>query len=138
MYAAKLLEKNTFVIFQPEMDQLAQRRMLLESGLRKSLEKEELALHYQPQVDMKSGRIIGVEALLRWNHPEIGMVSPAEFIPVAEESGLIVEIGKWVLHTACKQMADWRQSGIAPMRVAVNLSTRQFKDQTLMSTITRS
>jgi len=135
MYAAKLQGKNTFATFQPEMDQLAQRRMLLESSLRKSLEKEELALHYQPQVDMKSGRIIGVEALLRWNHPEMGAISPVEFIPVAGESGLIVEIGKWVLQTACKQMVDWRLSGIAPMRVAVNLSIRQFKDQTLMSTI---
>ena len=135
MYSAKLDGKNTFAIFQVEMDERAQRRLMLEKNLRKALGSKELSLHYQPQVALKSGRIIGVEALLRWDSPEMGTLSPTEFIPVAEESGLIVELGKWVLQTACQQMVEWRQSGVPPMRVAVNLSTRQFKDQTLMSTI---
>ncbi len=135
MYSAKQSGKNTFAKFIPEMDTSAQRRMVLEGGLRKSLNNEELVLHYQPQVNLTSGKIVGVEALLRWNHPILGSVSPTEFIPVAEESGLIVEIGKWVLQTACRQMADWVTNGIDPIRVAVNLSIRQLKDQRLMQNI---
>ena len=135
MYSAKLDGKNTFSIFQPQMDQDAQRRLTLENSLRRSLEREELSLQYQPQVELKSGRIVGVEALLRWNHPELGAVSPSEFIPIAEESGLIVEIGLWVMREACRQAVAWRHSGLKPIRMAINLSARQFKDQALMSTI---
>jgi diguanylate cyclase (GGDEF)-like protein len=135
MYSAKQSGKNTFAKFTPEMDTSAQRRMVLEGGLRKSLINQELMLHYQPQVALNSGKIVGVEALLRWYHPELGSVSPTEFIPVAEESGLIVDIGQWVLQTACLQMADWITNGIAPIRVAVNLSIRQLKEQRLMQNI---
>ena len=138
MYSAKLEGKNTFAVFEQHMDALAQRRLMLENNLRKALEKQELTLHYQPQIDLKTGRIVGVEALLRWQHPDMGAISPSEFIPVAEDSGQIIEIGKWVLREACRQMVLWREARMAPLRMAVNLSARQFKDQALMQTINQA
>ena len=135
MYYAKLEGKNTYSLFRPEMDAAAQKRLTLEKSLRRALEGAEFEMHYQPQIELKSGRIVGVESLLRWTHPEMGPISPADFIPVAEESGLIVDIGKWILRHACQQMAQWRAAGLEPMRMAVNLSARQFKDQGLMSTV---
>jgi diguanylate cyclase (GGDEF)-like protein len=137
MYSAKLKGKNTSEIFLPEMDRVAQRRLALENSLRRALERDEMLLHYQPQIDLRSGRIIGAEALIRWNHPEYGLVSPSEFIPVAEETGLIVPIGKWVLHTACEQNATWNDAGFHPIRIAVNLSARQMREPGLMQDIER-
>ncbi|MBS1169383.1 MAG: GGDEF-domain containing protein [Burkholderiaceae bacterium] len=131
MYSAKQEGKNTFAAFRPEMDKVAQRRLAIEINLRRALERGELVLHYQPQINLADGQISGVEALLRWDHHEMGAISPAEFIPVAEESGLIIEIGKWALQAACGQMRAWCDAGIAPSRVAVNLSTRQVKDASL-------
>jgi EAL domain-containing protein (putative c-di-GMP-specific phosphodiesterase class I) len=101
---------------------------VMASGLQKALTNQELELHYQPEVDARTGRVIAVEALLRWHHPMRGLVSPAEFIPLAEQTGLIVPIGDWVLRTACAQAASWRRSKLSPVRVAVNLSARQFED----------
>jgi len=138
MYSAKLEGKNTFAYFRPEMDQLAQRRLLLERQLRKALELNEMSLNFQPQVNFLDGKTVGVEALLRWNHPTMGMITPTEFIPVAEDSGLIVDIGKWVLRTACLQVADWREAGLPPVLVAVNLSARQVKDHALINDINRA
>lgn len=135
MYQAKEKGKNGFEKFRPEMDARAQKRLALEVNLRKALERGELSLYYQPQVDFRDGSIVGVEALLRWTHPELGCVSPLEFIPVAEESGLIVPIGRWVLATACKQAAAWRDAGLGSINVAVNLSVRQTKDLNLMRDI---
>jgi len=135
MYSAKLKGKNAFEIFLPEMDRVAQRRLALESSLRRALERNEMVLHYQPQIDLRSRTIIGVEALMRWDHPEYGLVSPAEFIPVAEESGLIVPLGKWALRTACLQNAGWNDAGLSPIRVAVNLSARQVREPGLMQDI---
>lgn len=125
MYYAKKLGKNNYQFFTPEMNSSAQRYIKFEKHLRRALEQDEFVLHYQPQVDVKTGMIIGMEALIRWMSPEFGMVSPADFIPLAEDTGLIVPIGAWVLKMACSQARFWQQSGF-PVRVAVNLSSRQF------------
>lgn len=125
MYYAKKLGKNNYQFFTPEMNRSAQKYMTLEKHLRRALEQNEFVLYYQPQVDVKTRVIIGMEALIRWMSPELGMVNPADFIPLAEETGLIVPIGAWVLKTACGQARLWQQNGF-PVRVAVNLSTRQF------------
>ena len=135
MYAAKLGGKNTFASFQEEMDEKVQRRMQLERLLRKAIDREELHLVYQPQVIGHTGEIAGVEALLRWHNRQIGDVSPAEFIPVAEDSGLIIEIGKWVLHKACEEVVEWHKMGHRSLRLAVNLSARQFKAKDLLQDI---
>ncbi|MGE5649768.1 MAG: putative bifunctional diguanylate cyclase/phosphodiesterase [Bacillota bacterium] len=135
MYQAKNKGKNAFELFRPELDQRVQKRLSLEVNLRKALERGELELYYQPQFSLKDGSLVGLEALLRWNHPELGMVSPAEFIPVAEESGLIVPIGRWVLCTACRQVAAWREAGLGDVHVSVNLSARQTKDSLLVEDI---
>ena len=103
-------------------------RMVLETCLRHAIERDELFLLYQPQLDLKTRRVTGVEALLRWQHPELGVVSPARFIPLAEETGLIVPIGKWVLQTACAQNVAWQRAGLAPLVMAVNVSARQLCD----------
>ncbi len=125
MYHAKKLGKNNYQFFTPEMNSSAQDYMKLEKHLRRALEQNELELYYQPQVDIETGLIIGVEALIRWFSPELGLVAPADFIPLAEETGLIVPIGDWILKTACTQARFWQQNGL-PVRVAVNLSGRQF------------
>lgn len=135
MYQAKSKGKNAYEKFHPEMDRRAQKRLLLEINLRKAIEREELILYYQPQVSLKERRIIGVEALLRWNHPELGVVNPIDFIPVAEESGLIIPIGSWVLRTACEQAAAWRDAGLGLINMSVNLSVRQTKHAELMGEI---
>jgi EAL domain-containing protein (putative c-di-GMP-specific phosphodiesterase class I) len=124
------------------MDERVQQRLSMESKLKRALENEELELHYQAKVEIETGRIVGIEALLRWHNPEMGQVSPARFIPVAEETGVIVPIGEWVLETACRQAQSWRLEGLAPVNVAVNLSSHQFRrggliekvDQVLAST----
>ncbi|HAT33946.1 MAG TPA: GGDEF-domain containing protein, partial [Janthinobacterium sp.] len=137
MYQAKNMGKNCHVGFRPEMELRAQKRLLMEANLRRALTRGELYLHYQPQIDLRSGRIVGVEALLRWTCPELGPLSPAEFIPVAEESGVIIPLGRWVLHTACRQAAAWRQAGLldSVAHVAVNLSACQARDPGLMDDI---
>ena len=126
MYSAKRDGKNAFRFFNASMNEAAQKRLLMENQLRKALEKNELSLHYQPQKDMVTGRISGVEALLRWSNSELGQVPPGEFIPLAEETGMIVKIGEWVLRTACIQAKTWRTRGIPLERMAVNVSVHQF------------
>jgi diguanylate cyclase (GGDEF)-like protein len=137
MYHAKSRGKNGFEVFQPVMEERAQKRLKLEANLRRALEQDELELHYQPQIDVRSGRVVGVEALLRWNCAELGQVSPVEFIPVAEESGIIVPLGRWVLQSACRQAAAWRDAGLLDTieHVAVNMSARQTRDVGLMDDI---
>lgn len=135
MYQAKSKGKNAYEKFHPELNQRVQKRLSIENSLRKALERRELVLYYQPQVSLRDGRLVGMEALLRWNSPELGMVSPLEFIPVAEDSGLIVPIGRWVMHSACKQIAAWRDAGLGAVQVSVNLSARQTKDSHLMHDI---
>jgi EAL domain-containing protein (putative c-di-GMP-specific phosphodiesterase class I) len=117
------------------MNEEALERVRIEGALRNALERNELVLHYQPQVDLNSGVVVGMEALLRWQHPELGMVAPNRFIGVAEETGLIVPIGAWVLRTACEQAKAWHQAGFQKLRVAVNLSARQFASPDLISEI---
>ena len=138
MYQAKALGKNRYTQFETEMDQVAQKRMLLETNLRKALERNELSLNYQPKLSLANNQIVGLEALLRWNHPELGAISPAEFIPVAEECGLILPIGHWVVQTACSDMAQWRDQGLGDINVAVNLSVRQTKSDALLPEILAS
>jgi EAL domain-containing protein (putative c-di-GMP-specific phosphodiesterase class I) len=106
--------------------------MALETSLRRGLERNEFFLHYQAKLDLTNGWITGVEALVRWQHPDLGMIPPAQFIPLAEETGLIVPIGNWVLNTACMQNVAWQQEGLPPLRMAVNLSARQFIDENLL------
>ena len=127
MYRAKSLGKNTCAVFEADMDHTAKRRLRIDGELRRAVARDELHLQYQPIVDLISGRMVGVEALVRWLHPDLGMIAPAEFIPVAEDSGLIADIGQWVLHAACAQMHQWHSLGHVGLYVAVNVSDRQVK-----------
>jgi EAL domain-containing protein (putative c-di-GMP-specific phosphodiesterase class I) len=111
-------------------------RLTLENDLRRVIDRDELVLHYQPQMDLNTGQITGVEALVRWQHPELGLIPPARFIPVAEETGLIVPIGQWVLNTACAQTKAWVDAGYPPVVVSVNLSSRQFHQEDMVETVT--
>jgi diguanylate cyclase (GGDEF)-like protein len=126
MYRAKSHGRNTFQFFTAEMNEIANERLTLEQNLRRAIERGELLLHYQPRVNLRTGAVDAVEALVRWNHPTRGLILPDRFIPLAEETGLIVPIGEWVLRTACAQGAAWRKAGFAPLVVSVNLSARQF------------
>ncbi|WP_137937325.1 EAL domain-containing protein [Chitinivorax sp. B] len=139
LYRAKELGRDNFQFYHPEMNARAMERLVLEARLRGAIDRNEFVVYYQPQVDLDSRRIVGLEALVRWQSPELGLISPAEFIPLAEETGMIVPIGEWVLRTACQQMRAWQLSGIAPVCVAVNLSARQFHlkdvDNVIMDTL---
>ncbi|WP_409252926.1 EAL domain-containing protein [Bacillus sp. SCS-153A] len=128
MYLAKDSGKNNFQFYNRRLNRNTSRKMDLENELRKALELQQLVLYYQPKVNLETGEVLGVEALIRWNHPSLGMVSPGEFIPLAEETGLIVPIGKWVLQEACRQSKEWKQSGVGCISVAVNISVRQLQD----------
>lgn len=132
--SAKDLEKNTYQFYTADLNTKAFARFALETSLRKAIDKEEFFLLYQPQVDLKTGRVVAVEALIRWQHPEMGIISPMEFIPIAEDSGLIIPIGKWVLETACRQCRKWEQAEFN-IKVAINLSAGQFKDPDLLTGI---
>ncbi len=135
MYRAKEAGRSTCQFYTAEMTQRAHEEMALEGALRHAIERNELTLHYQPIVNLHSGRIVALEALLRWQHPERGLISPAQFIPLAEESGLIVPIGEWVLHQASAQMRAWRDTGHPNLHVSVNLSSRQFREPDLAERI---
>ncbi|HKT73841.1 MAG TPA: EAL domain-containing protein [Steroidobacteraceae bacterium] len=135
MYQAKEDGKNNFQFYSEKLNANSLERLTLESSLRHALERREFQLHYQAKRDMTTGRITGMEALLRWQHPDLGIVSPMQFIPVAEETGLIVPIGKWVLHTACSQNVAWQRQGLPRLNIAVNLSARQFSDEHLLRDI---
>ncbi|CAN5493676.1 hypothetical protein BH11PSE11_BH11PSE11_30310 [soil metagenome] len=135
MYRAKSAGRNSFRFFTAEMQARSARIMQLEGALRRALERDQLRLHYQPQISLDDGRIIGAEALLRWQHPELGMISPAEFIPIAEDSGLIVPIGEWVLRTAVRQCKAWLDAGVGPLTISVNLSAVQFRHPRLTELI---
>lgn len=135
MYRAKETGRNNSQFFTPAMNERALERLRLEGDLRMALEHRQFELHYQPQVDLHNGRIVGMEALIRWQHPLFGMVPPGKFIGLAEETGLIVPIGAWVIRTACKQLKSWQAAGYGDLRVAVNLSARQFAQQDLVESI---
>ncbi|MGN6651214.1 sensor domain-containing protein [Trinickia sp.] len=129
MYRAKDMGRNTFQFYQPEMNTSVGARLNLERRLRRALRDSEFLLHYQPQVDIETGQIVGMEALVRWLDPEVGLVPPSAFIPVAEESGLIGPLSEWVLREACRQNKAWQDEGLPPARVSVNLSARQFQQR---------
>jgi diguanylate cyclase (GGDEF)-like protein/PAS domain S-box-containing protein len=134
MYSAKRMGRNNCQFYTADLNAQMQERLAIEHGLRLAQQRNELHLLYQPKVDLASRRIIGVEALVRWHHPSLGLISPDRFIPIAEETGLIVPIGEWVLRTACQKIRDWRDQGIE-LPVAVNLSARQFRQRNLAQTI---
>ncbi len=137
LYRTKEQGRNSYQFYTNDMNARAFERLVLETQLRRALERGELALHYQPFVSVASGEITGVEALVRWFHPELGRVPPSEFIPLAEETGLILPIGQWVLTEACRQVREWQRVGFAGLRLAVNLSGRQFKQRNLVDIIRR-
>ena len=137
MYCAKEHGKNNYQFYSSQMNLHSFERLVLERFLRRALEQEEFQLYYQPKIDLVTGCLTGMEALLRWMHPGMGMISPTKFIPLAEETGLIVPIGAWVLRTACAQVRAWQLQGLPPLRVAVNLSARQFAHDDLHASIER-
>ncbi|MBI1964771.1 MAG: EAL domain-containing protein [Betaproteobacteria bacterium] len=136
MYLAKEEGKNNFQFYSENIKVQSLERLTLETSLRRALERNEFFLHYQAKLDLKTRQVTGVEALLRWQHPDLGLVAPVQFIPIAEETGLIVPIGKWVLQTACAQNVAWQREGLPPLCMAVNLSARQFADENLLADIT--
>jgi diguanylate cyclase len=135
MNQAKRQGRNTYEFYSPKMNARALERLKLENELRRALDRDELLAFYQPKVDVHSGRIVGAEVLLRWNHPQRGFVSPVEFIPLAEENGMIVEFGEWILRAACRQNKTWQDAGLPKIRVAVNVSARQFRDGRFLETL---
>jgi diguanylate cyclase (GGDEF)-like protein/PAS domain S-box-containing protein len=135
MYRAKEMGRSNYQFYTADLNSRAQQRMSMEAGLRKATERDEFLLHYQPKVDVRTGAVTGVEALVRWNHPERGLIPPLEFIPLLEETGLIIPVGEWVLRTACAQVGAWRRNGAPPLGVAVNLSPRQFRQDNLIAVV---
>jgi len=138
MYRAKEQGRNTNQFYTSELNERAIARIRIEGLLRRALERKQLFLHYQPMVDIGSGQTVCVEALLRWNAPEVGAVTPEQFIALAEDTGLIVPIGEWVLQTACRQAASWRHAGLPPVGLSVNISSRQFRGGVLVDTVTQA
>src|SRR4051794_1066415 len=132
---AKEQGRNHYQFYTDDMNATAFERLMLESRLRKALEQDEFVIYYQPKIGLADGAVVGVEALLRWFHPDLGLVPPAEFIPLAEETGLIVDIGAWVLKTACAQVRRWQRMGHGRLELAVNISARQFQEKNLVATI---
>jgi len=132
MYRAKDMGKNNCQFYTREMNACIEEKLVLLEGLRGALDDGQFRLVYQPKVDLRTGRIFGVEALVRWEHPEHGCIGPDRFIPLAEESGMIVALGEWVLRTACRQNRAWQEAGLAPLRMSVNVSPRQFEEQGLV------
>ena len=131
-------EGNSFQFFNDEMNTQGFEQLVMKSSLRRALERNEFKLYYQPQIDINSGKIVGAESLIRWMHPDLGLVSPQKFIPVLEETGLITEVGEWVLKTACQQNKEWQDKGYSPIQIAVNLSPRQFRQTQLIDSIQKT
>ncbi|MGH7657539.1 MAG: putative bifunctional diguanylate cyclase/phosphodiesterase, partial [Gemmatimonadales bacterium] len=137
MYYAKQQGRNNFQMYSRSMNETALTRLTLENELRRSVERHEFVMHYQPVADLVTGRIVGMEALVRWKHPRLGLVSPLSFIPLAEDTGLIGPLGEWILRSACAQNRAWQDAGLPPIRVAVNLSSRQFRQRDLIEMVRR-
>ena len=138
LYRAKEQGRNTYQLYSPAMHAQATARLKLENGLRQAIERQEFELHYQPQVHLESGRIVGVEALLRWHHPDLGLLTPNTFIAIAEDTGTIVPIGEWVLQAACQQLKQWHVAGVKSLRMAVNLSAKQFQQPNLLESVSQA
>jgi diguanylate cyclase (GGDEF)-like protein/PAS domain S-box-containing protein len=135
MYRAKEGGRDNFQFYTPDLNKELQEKLLLQEELRNAVALREFVLHYQPQVDLRSGKVFAVEALIRWQHPRRGTLAPAVFIPIAEETGLIVSIGDWVLHEACRQCKAWLESGLPPLKMSVNVSARQFREKNLVGRV---
>jgi EAL domain-containing protein (putative c-di-GMP-specific phosphodiesterase class I) len=135
LYRVRQRGGDSYQFYTADMHERALKRLSLENNLHRAIEREEFVLYYQPQVSAKTGKFIGMEALVRWQHPEMGLVPPNDFIPIAEETGLIVPLGEWVLRTACRQSVLWQQSGLMPLRLGVNLSLRQFQQNDLVEVV---
>ena len=135
MYHAKESGRGRYMFFEESMNREIVHRIEMETAMRHALVREEFTLYYQPQIELTSGKVLAIEALLRWNHPELGLVMPAQFIPLAEENGLIEQLGEWVLQSACTQYHEWRKKDIAPARLAVNISSRQFMRENFIDII---
>jgi predicted signal transduction protein with EAL and GGDEF domain len=138
VYKAKDAGRDSFQFFTAEMNARAHERLELQDGIRKGIARSEFYLLYLPQVDLKSGRVFAVEALIRSKHPTLGVISPIQFIPLAEETGLIVPLGDWVLHEACRQNKEWQDAGRAPITVCVNVSARQFQEENWTNRVLRA
>jgi diguanylate cyclase (GGDEF)-like protein/PAS domain S-box-containing protein len=138
MYHAKDRGRNTYQFFKPDMNERALERQSLEDSMRHALERQEFVLHYQPKIDLRTGAIVGAEALIRWNHPQRGLVPPVQFVPIAEESGLIVEIGRWVLTEACRQARAWQKAGMLHICVAINISPVELRDRNFLTGVRAS
>jgi EAL domain-containing protein (putative c-di-GMP-specific phosphodiesterase class I) len=137
MYRAKELGRDNFQFASAVQSRPAEDRLAMERALHRALERDELVVHYHPMVEIATGRVVGAEALVRWQHPEQGLIQPEDFIPLAEETQLIIPVGAWVLRTACRQMKAWHDAGHHRLRIAVNLSPRQFEDRELIATVER-
>ena len=137
MYAVKKHGKNNYQFYIHEEKEMSDRKLIIEHGLKRAIEKQEFELYYQPKIELETGNIYGVEALIRWNHPELGLVPPLDFIPIAEETGMILPIGNWVLQEACKQTKQWQESG-AWIQMAVNVSGLQFEDNLFVEKVRRA
>jgi EAL domain-containing protein (putative c-di-GMP-specific phosphodiesterase class I) len=135
MYRAKEIGRDNFQCYTPALNTKAHEKFVLQEELRNAVANSEFVLNYQPQVDLRSGRVFAVEALIRWQHPTLGMVPPIKFIPIAEETGLIVPIGDWVLHEACRQNKAWQDAGLPHVGVSVNVSARQFREKNLIARV---
>ena len=135
MYSAKDLGRSTFQFYTQEMNSASLQRLILETHLRKALEKEEFLLHYQPKVNCDTNRVVGLEALIRWFNPELGWISPANFIPIAEDTGLVIALDRWVLASVCQQLEAWKDQGLPPVKVSVNLSAKHFIRNNLSGTV---
>jgi predicted signal transduction protein with EAL and GGDEF domain len=138
MYQAKEHGRNMFKVFEEEMTHSISRRLEMEGKMRKALEKQEFVLYYQPLIDLKNNRIMGMEALMRWNDPEVGLISPMDFIPIAEEDGLIVPMGEWALIEACEQLRTWLDMGFENLEMAVNMSGKQLSDPNVIDSVRRA
>jgi diguanylate cyclase (GGDEF)-like protein/PAS domain S-box-containing protein len=135
MYKAKEAGRDNVQFYTAEMHTMVHEKLALQQELRDAIARKEFTLHYQPQIDLRSGRIFAVEALIRWQHPSLGLLSPLKFIPMAEETGLIVPLGDWVLHETCRQNKAWQDAGLSPVNISVNVSARQFREKTLISRV---
>lgn len=137
LYRTKEMGKNQYQFYSPTITSKASELLKMENMIHEALEKEQFLLHYQPQINIRTGKIVGMEALIRWKHPTLGLISPGKFIPIAEESGLIVSIGEWVLRQACQQNRLWQKTGLPPTRIAVNLSAQQFQQINFVNLVTQ-
>jgi EAL domain-containing protein (putative c-di-GMP-specific phosphodiesterase class I) len=135
MYRAKEIGRDNFQFYTPELNARVHAKFLLQEELRNAVARSQFVLLYQPQVDLRTGRLFAVEALVRWKHPNLGMILPMKFIPMAEETGVIVTLGDWVLHEACRQNKAWQNAGLPPVNVCVNLSARQLKERNLVNRV---